>query len=86
MLTAAAMLFRWRLYQRHWQAGHGTDDGRCSQDLPEGRVWRLLSHPRCAECYVAGKRPRWSGALHGGRTLPSEVLPINFSDYIAVQL
>lgn len=37
MLTAAAMLFCWRLYQRHWQAAHGTDDGRCSQDLPEGR-------------------------------------------------
>jgi hypothetical protein len=50
-------------------------------------VWRLLSHPRCAECYVADKRPRWSGAPRGGgRILSSEVLPINISDYIAVQL
>ncbi|WP_419695038.1 hypothetical protein ACN2CC_33640 [Mesorhizobium muleiense] len=57
-----------------------------AKTCPRDAVWRLLSHPHCAECYVADKRPRWSGALHGGRTLPIEVLPINISDYIAVQL
>ncbi|WP_287292238.1 hypothetical protein [Mesorhizobium sp.] len=48
---------------------------------------RLLSHAHCAEWMFADERLRWSGAPHGGgRILPSEVLPITISDYIAVQL
>ncbi|WP_292551954.1 hypothetical protein [Mesorhizobium sp.] len=85
MQTAAAMLFRWRLSRRTGKPGNDTDD-----DLMQPRACprdAVFSHPRCADCHVADERLHWSGATHGGGgILPSEVLPINISDYIAVQL
>ncbi|TIU94860.1 MAG: hypothetical protein E5W09_22145 [Mesorhizobium sp.] len=67
------------LSRRKGKPGNGTDDG-CPRNA-------VFSDPRCADCYVADGRLRWSAAPHGGgRILPSEVLPINFSDYVAVQL
>jgi hypothetical protein len=55
-----------------------------AKGLPEGRVLlaSALRRLRCHRRTTALIRPPHGG----GRVLPSEVLPINFSDYIAVQL
>ncbi|RWD05786.1 MAG: hypothetical protein EOS58_08870 [Mesorhizobium sp.] len=38
-----------------------------ARGLPEwDKVYKVFSHPRCADCHVADDRPRWSGAHYGG--------------------
>ena len=41
--------------------GYAQDPGAAAWDA----VYRVFSHPRCANCHVQDDRPRWSGSHYG---------------------
>ncbi|CAH2394423.1 hypothetical protein [Mesorhizobium ventifaucium] len=85
MLTAAAILFAAVTFvtaQSQATAPMTVDAAKC---LPEWDT--VFSYPRCADCLSQTNGCAGPARLMAAAApCPSEVLPINISDYIAVQL
>jgi len=68
MLTPAAIMFMaapFATAQESQPPPSATVDA--AKGLPEwDKVYKVFSHPRCADCHVTDDRPRWSGAHYGG--------------------